>query len=145
MSLATKLVTLRKEKGLTQMELAERLNVSRQAISRWEVGAAVPSIDNLKVLANLYGIPIGYLLDETSDNITNDFDQQGQPTNESITQDNKKKHRITYLILIAFLLIVTFVVSYLIAPHPSEEDPVPISQMDEDFDVDSSYGTFVFE
>lgn len=41
MSLAEKLVTIRKQKGLTQMDLAERLNVSRQAISRWEVGAAV--------------------------------------------------------------------------------------------------------
>ena len=47
MNLATKLVTLRKQKGLTQMELAERLNVTRQAISRWEVGAAVPGTENL--------------------------------------------------------------------------------------------------
>lgn len=54
MNLATKLVTLRKQKGLTQMDLAEQLNVSRQAISRWEVGSAVPSTDNLKELSVLY-------------------------------------------------------------------------------------------
>lgn len=60
MSLKEKLVILRKQKSLTQMDLAEQLNVSRQAISRWEVGAAVPSTDNLKVLSNLYGVPVDY-------------------------------------------------------------------------------------
>ena len=43
MKLEEKLVSLRKAKGLSQMKLAEMMNVSRQAISRWEVGAAVPS------------------------------------------------------------------------------------------------------
>lgn len=57
MSLAEKLVILRKQKGMTQMDLAEQLNVSRQAISRWEVGAAVPSTDNLKVLGDSYLLP----------------------------------------------------------------------------------------
>ena len=54
MKLEEKLISLRKEKGLSQMKLAEMMNVSRQAISRWEVGAAVPSTDNLKFLGNLY-------------------------------------------------------------------------------------------
>ena len=53
MNLSAKLTSLRKQKGLTQMDLAEKLNVSRQAISRWEVGMAVPSTDNLKVLSEL--------------------------------------------------------------------------------------------
>ena len=56
MNLSAKLTSLRKQKGLTQMDLAEKLNVSRQAISRWEVGTAVPSTDNLKVLSELYGV-----------------------------------------------------------------------------------------
>lgn len=51
MTLNTKLVSLRKQKGFTQLDLAARLNVSRQAVSRWESGLAVPSTDNLKVLA----------------------------------------------------------------------------------------------
>lgn len=53
MKLEEKLVSLRKAKGLSQMKLAEMMNVSRQAISRWEVGAAVPSTDNLKYLGAL--------------------------------------------------------------------------------------------
>lgn len=40
-----KLILLRKEKGLTQMQVAEEINVSRQAISGWETGAVVPSIE----------------------------------------------------------------------------------------------------
>lgn len=54
MELKEKLVALRKEKGLTQLVVAEKLNVSRQAISRWESGTALPSTDNLRCLGALY-------------------------------------------------------------------------------------------
>lgn len=54
MKLEEKLVSLRKAKGLSQMKLAEKMNVSRQAISRWETGAAIPSSENLKYLSDLY-------------------------------------------------------------------------------------------
>lgn len=53
MKLEEKLVSLRKAKGLSQMKLAEKMNVSRQAISRWETGAAIPSSENLKYLSDL--------------------------------------------------------------------------------------------
>lgn len=61
MELKEKLVALRKEKGLTQSAVAEKLDVSRQAISRWESGVALPSTDNLKSLSALYGVPVDYL------------------------------------------------------------------------------------
>lgn len=48
MELKEKLVALRKEKGLTQLAVAEKLDVSRQAISRWESGIAQPSTDSSK-------------------------------------------------------------------------------------------------
>lgn len=54
MKLADKLVYLRKKQGLSQLKLAEMMNVSRQAVSRWETGIAVPSAENLKYLGNLY-------------------------------------------------------------------------------------------
>ena len=62
MELKRKLADLRKGKGLTQLELAEMLSVSRQAISRWEVGTAVPSLDNLISLSEVYGVPLDYLV-----------------------------------------------------------------------------------
>ena len=64
MGLAEKLTALRKDKGLTQIEVAEELNVSRQAVSKWEVGDTVPSTANLKYLARLYEVPLEYLFNE---------------------------------------------------------------------------------
>ena len=54
MKLAEKLVHLRKEKGLSQYDVASALNVSRQAISRWESDSSAPSTDNLKYLNNQF-------------------------------------------------------------------------------------------
>lgn len=62
MELKKKLSQLRKEKGLTQLELAEAMNVSRQAVSRWEVGSAVPTLDNLVSLSKVYSVPLDYLV-----------------------------------------------------------------------------------
>lgn len=62
MELKQKLSDLRKGKGLTQLELAEMLSVSRQAVSRWEVGAAVPTLDNLISLSKVYGVALDELV-----------------------------------------------------------------------------------
>lgn len=64
MEMNEKLAELRKAKGLTQKELAEALNVTRQAVSRWEVGTAAPSLDNLAYLSRLYGMPLDELVNE---------------------------------------------------------------------------------
>ena len=57
-----KLQELRKQKGLTQEELAERLFVSRTAISKWESGRGYPNIDSLKAIAEFFNITIDELL-----------------------------------------------------------------------------------
>ncbi len=62
MELNERLAQLRKEHGLSQNDLAEKLNVSRQAISRWEQGLAMPSSDNLIYLSRLYGITLDGLI-----------------------------------------------------------------------------------
>ena len=62
MDLKERLAQLRKDHGLSQNDLAEELNVSRQAISRWEQGTAVPSSDNLIYLSRLYGITLDELV-----------------------------------------------------------------------------------
>lgn len=62
MELNEKLQELRKEKGLTQEELAEALFVSRTAISKWESGRGYPSIDSLKSVAKFFGVTIDELL-----------------------------------------------------------------------------------
>ena len=64
MSLAEKIVTLRKQKGLSQEALAEQLNVSRQAVSRWEMGTALPDATNILQLSKLFGVSTDYLLND---------------------------------------------------------------------------------
>ena len=94
MSLAEKLVTLRKRKGLTQMDLAELLNVSRQAISRWEVGAAVPSTDNLRFLGDLYGVQIDYLLNDDAEYDSNA--PEITDTEQDAQKDVRKRNRCCF-------------------------------------------------
>ena len=52
---------LRKERNLTQEELAEQLNISAQAISKWENGTSMPDISQVVPLANLFGVPTDVL------------------------------------------------------------------------------------
>ena len=62
MALPEKLYALRKKSGLSQEQLAEALNVSRQAISKWEGGSAMPESDKLLALSNYFGVSLDYLL-----------------------------------------------------------------------------------
>ena len=66
--LSEKLYKLRKNSGLSQEQLAEQLNVSRQAISKWEQGTAVPESEKLITISNYFGVTVDYLLkDDTAD------------------------------------------------------------------------------
>ena len=59
-----KLALLRKKRGITQEELSEMLNVSRQSVSRWELDAAFPETDKLIKLSKLFECSIDFLLNE---------------------------------------------------------------------------------
>lgn len=129
-TLATKLVSLRKQKGLTQMELAEKLHVSRQAISRWEVGAAVPSTDNLKVLGDLYEVPVDYLLNEEIENISS----QIEDAQEQISQEQEKKgiflnRRKVYAGVAVILVLLVVIISTLAVRNQNQEQVIPMSEM----------------
>lgn len=64
MSLSEKILHLRTQKGLSQLELAEQLGVSRQSVSKWETGQSVPDLDKLIKLADLFGITVDELVRE---------------------------------------------------------------------------------
>ena len=66
MTLSEKLQNLRRAAGLSQEQLAERLGVTRQAVSKWETGEGKPDIDNLLPLAKLLHTTVDYLLDDTA-------------------------------------------------------------------------------
>lgn len=60
-----KLQNLRKNAGMTQLELAEKLMVSRQAISKWETGNAVPDLENIISICDLFGVSLDCLVRDT--------------------------------------------------------------------------------
>lgn len=65
MTLGGNLQKLRKEKGLSQEEVAQALFVSRQTVSKWETDKAEPGVDNLKALSDLYGVTLDQLTHHT--------------------------------------------------------------------------------
>lgn len=122
MTTAEKLVRLRKEKGLSQLQLAEEINVSRQAISRWEVGLAVPSREKLRALSELYNVSVDYLLsDKTED------EAKEKPSN----------HLRVGLIacVVVILLIVVGVMLLHLHNTNKPQNEVPISEMETEEDV----------
>ena len=62
MTFADNLVRLRREKGFSQEQLADLMDVSRQAVSKWEADAAVPDTDKLIALSKLFGLTLNELL-----------------------------------------------------------------------------------
>lgn len=134
MKLAEKLVYLRKEKRLSQLKLAEMMDVSRQAISRWETGATVPSAENLKYLGNLYDVSLDYLFNDGTDEPernTGIADKPEEPTSASDSVDSEKngKRTVAKWVVIALGLLVLIVAIYIFAFDGDEGDSVPINDI----------------
>lgn len=62
MSLSNRIRLLRKNSQMSQEELAERLNISRQSVTKWESGDSIPDIDRVINLSSIFGVTIDYLL-----------------------------------------------------------------------------------
>lgn len=64
MNIGEKIYLLRKQKNLSQEALAERVNVTRQAVSKWELGTSVPELETVVALARTFGVSTDYLLSD---------------------------------------------------------------------------------
>ena len=78
MKLHEKISVYRKKCGLSQETLAEKIGVSRQAVSKWETGDALPEINKLKSLAECFGVTVDFLLDDEAD----EYQQPNVETNQ---------------------------------------------------------------
>ena len=104
-----KLVKLRKENLLTQEELAEKLGVTRQTISKWELGQTVPDKDDLVEMSKLFSISASELLDES------DTTQKVTDTNTaSSSTENSRKTIIIVVGILAALAVLAWVIWALI-------------------------------
>lgn len=85
--LGNKLYELRKQAGLSQEAFAEKLGVSRQAVSKWECGASMPDTDNLITIANLYNISLDELIGRPAPEKTEKTDAQEEYEDEDDKED----------------------------------------------------------
>ena len=95
MEFNNKLYNLRKKNGLSQEELASRLNVSRQTISKWEVGDSTPDMEKLIAISDLFDISLDELVMDkqpaSNSDTSNKSDVIGDISKNVITDENKKK------------------------------------------------------
>lgn len=132
MTIGNKIMTLRRENNLSQEILAEKLGVSRQAVSKWEAEQCLPDIDKIVKLSELFGVSTDYILKEDCKSkndvsIGNISDEQSsdeillkQIDNEITSAIKEGNSKIisdptiiaTILIIAGFLLFVSFYLSF---------------------------------
>lgn len=90
MTFSEKLVGLRRKAGLSQEELASRLEVSRQAVSKWESGQTLPDLERAAALSRLFGVSLDYLLKEELE-----APEAPQPEPAAPPEPEKPLHRVS--------------------------------------------------
>ena len=132
MELKDKLIQLRKENKMTQADLADALNISRQAVSRWETGVAIPSTENLVELSKLFGVSVDVILDNAG--------IKGKATEESTIEkapeQSRQSKRWQNKKLVAIALVIAIITAVIGAAigilQARERDIVRIEDVNED-------------
>ena len=147
MELNEKLLSLRKKNKLTQAQVSETLDVSRQAISNWETGAVLPSTDNLLALSRLYQVPVDSLLNDDTDLFAGSVEKTSENNNTNSKFSILKKRRAIILIylLTIFLVVALSVAATLFVLWAREPkaiylydlDSIPVSELN------IEYGSFL--
>lgn len=101
MDLGKKIMTMRNEKNLSQEQLAEKLNVTRQTISNWENGKFYPDIDSLVNLSKFFNVSLDNLLS---------YDDKVLDYLKDSTDIVKSNKNILYAVLLNILLIIAFII-----------------------------------
>ena len=110
MIFAEKLYQLRRQKGMSQEELADRLEVSRQAVSRWEMGTTLPDAKNLIQLSGIFDVSIDYLLKDEmyEDRTVSAFRQFEVPAPKPDFFHSERNRQIGLSILVALQVLPLF-------------------------------------
>lgn len=106
--LGARLQKLRRQAGMSQQELADQLHVSRQSISKWELGTATPDLDNLVRLSKLFGVSLDELVLGTEK--TQEASQQPAQSVEDLKTKRMKRMRLCLItgvlcLILAFALL----------------------------------------
>lgn len=114
MTIGVKIQNLRKQKGLSQEQLAEAVGVSRQAVSKWEAEQSVPDIDKIILICDYFGVTTDYILRDEEMSCTETV-QSTNKNEEEKDMDNKKKS--TLLLTVAVMLYILCAVPIIIIPN----------------------------
>ena len=107
MTTGEKLTNLRKKANFTQEELADKLNVSRQAVSKWEQNQAFPETDKLIQLSKLYGVSMDYIL-----GINNDTGELLDDSNKLALYQTKSFFTSIWSIVYGLIMLLLFMAPY---------------------------------
>ena len=112
--IAKNIQKLRQEKGMTQLELAEKLNYSDKTVSKWERGESLPDIVVLKTIADLYEVTLDYLVEEEHD---------GKPVTKEMMDCNYRRNCYiitgTSIFIVALMATLIYVILAMIFPGTS--------------------------
>ena len=116
MNLAEKLQQLRKRNNLSQEQLAEKLGISRQSISKWESEQSAPEIDKIVQLSEIFGVTTDYLLKDIDECPKNSI---LSAKDKNPNSSNKRLRLIISIICIAFSIISIFLMWVLSKIYPA--------------------------
>ena len=115
MDFSEKLLTMRKSRNLTQEQLAEQLDVSRQTISKWESGQAMPELDKIVALSNLFDVTVDYLLKPSEiDELSAKTQMLEQHQKKLESEIQKRKTRKSIVLICIAIYFIAFAIIMLI-------------------------------
>lgn len=121
MNLGKKIAELRKKNNLSQEELAEKVGVARQTISKWEIGDTTPDINQVKIISKIFNISI----DELVDNDINNVIVEKISNTEKLAGITIKILKVFGIMLIVFItLIFLFVIIFMVVMPRNDYDIV---------------------
>ncbi len=134
MTLSEKIIILRKRNGWSQEELAEKMNVSRQAVSKWESSQSAPEIDKILQLGALFGVSTDFLLkDEITDNTIEEYNKASSTCIKRVTLTEAEDYiaqrkKSSVLIAVATFMCIFSVIPLLLLGAASEVGKFEVSE-----------------
>ena len=119
----------RKDKRITQEELAEKMNVSRQAVSLWESGQSRPSTDKLSALAKIYTVSLDWLCSGTDEPVPDKLTAYTCPESEPAEQAKQRKKSIAKWAAIVLALFALIAAIFIWTHTGSQDNCIPIDDI----------------
>ena len=117
MTIGVKIQNLRKQRGLSQEQLAETLGVSRQAVSKWEAEQSVPDIDKIILICEYFGVTTDYILRNEEMSCMEAIQSINTNKNEDKEESKENEKKSALLLTVAVMLYILCAVPIIIIPN----------------------------